>query len=181
MESASERLHPGFIAAGYAAVCLIASILLYNQHVQHMRELQEEMSSRIPQYHPQNDWLLGVLIGSLFLFPTFLLISVIRQSETAYTTYARILLALSITEPACALLIVLTGVFGLTNDFILKLCMYRLLASPAVFVGLLVSRLVTQFSRAKRMILYALGIEATAFVAGLVFFAFMLKALSALH
>src|ERR1043166_10242506 len=75
---------------------LVVFMLLYNQHIQRMHELNEEMSSRIPQFHPHNDWLLGLLIGGLFLLPTFVLIWMIRESEPAYTTYSRILLALSI-------------------------------------------------------------------------------------
>ena len=181
MESYSERLHPGFIAAGYAAVCLVATILLYNQHVQHVRELHEEISSGIPQFHPQNNWLLGILIGGMFLLPTFPLVWVIRESETAYTTYARVLLVLSITEPACVLLIILMVISALPSDFIVNLCLYRFLASPAVIVGLLVSRFVARFSRAKRLILYALCIEAAVFVAGVVFVGFVFKSLSALR
>jgi len=178
MESASERLHPGFIAAGYAAVALLASILIYNQHVQRVRELHEEMASRMPQFHPNNEWLVALLIGGLFLLPTFLLISVIRESETAYTLYSRALLALSVTAPLCILIFI--GGLSLGTGF-LGVCFYRFFASPSITLGLIVSRVFARFERAKRLILCALGIEMVTWIASLVFMAFVLRSLSGLH
>jgi hypothetical protein len=179
VESAEERLHPGFIIAAYAAVSLVAFILLYNQHIQRVRELNEEMSSRIPQFHPHNDWLLGLLIGGLFLLPTLALIWMIRESEPAYTTYSRILLALSITAPLGVLFFI--GSLSLGTGFLFGFCFYRFFASPSVIVGLLASRICARFSKAKRLISYALAIEAVTLVAAAVFMAYALKALSALH
>jgi hypothetical protein len=179
VESAPERLHPGFIAAGYAAVSLVAALLLYNQHVQHLRELQMMAAMGPPLFHPYSDWLLVLLIGGLFLVPTVLLVWTIRESETAYTLYSRILLLLSITLPVCLLLIPLLPLLGI--DFLSTLCVYRFYVSPAVAVGLAISWFFARFARAKRLILYALMIEVGTLVVGLVFIAFMLKALSGLH
>jgi hypothetical protein len=179
VESAPERLHPGFIAAGYAAVSLVAAILLYNQYLQHLRELQVMATMGPPLFHPYSDWLLALLIGGLFLIPTVLLVLTIRESETAYTIYSRILLLLSITLPVCLLLTPLLPVLGI--DFLFVLCLFRFYVSPAVAVGLAISWFFGRFAWAKRLIRYALMIEVGTLVVGMVFIAFMLKALSGLH
>jgi hypothetical protein len=179
VESAPERLHPGLIAAGYGAVSLVAAILLYYQHLQHLRELQVIAAMGPPSFHPFSDWLLALLIGGLFLIPTVLLVLTVRESETAYTLYSRILLLLSITLPVCLLLTSLLPLLGI--DFLFMLCLFRFYVSPAVAVGLAISWFFARFARAKRLILYALIVEVGALVVGLVFLAFILKGLSGLH
>jgi hypothetical protein len=48
------------------------------------------------------DLLLEIFICFLLLVPTVALVFVIRKSESAYTTYARVLLDLSLTAPISA-------------------------------------------------------------------------------
>jgi hypothetical protein len=120
-----------------------------------------------------------LFIGCLFFIPTFLLILVIRKSETAYTRYAQVLLGLSFTVPVC--LLGLLAVANHENSFLGEFCLYRLLASPLVIVGLVLSWLFARFSRARHLILYALGIEAGTLVIGLVVFVIASGAIRGSH
>ena len=90
--------------------------------------------------------------------PTFLLVLVIRKSETAYTWYSRILLCLSFTAPIS--LVFLIPVVNQVNGSLGEFSLYRLFASPFIIVGMVVSRLLARFDRAKRLTLYALLVEA---------------------
>jgi hypothetical protein len=48
-----------------------------------------------------------------------------------------------------------------------SLCLFRLLGSPFILVGIGISRLVARFARAKRLVSYALLIEGVTIVAAL--------------
>ena len=104
------------------------------------------------------DWMLELFIVGLFLIPTFLLVLVIRKSETAYTRYSQALLGVSLTAPICLGVLLIPAV-GQGNTFLGWFCMDRLFASPLVVVGLAVSRLLARFRRAKRLASYALLVE----------------------
>ena len=101
------------------------------------------------------DLILALFIAGMFFVPTFLLILVIRKSEAVYARYAQVLLGGSLTAPVCFALMstALTVLFG-------WLAMYRLLSSPPLIILLVPSWLLARFPRAKRLILYALLLEA---------------------
>ena len=102
--------------------------------------------------------MLEFFIGCMLLVPTLFLVLVIRNSETLYTGYSKVLIGLSLTAPICAGLLSLPAV-GQSNMLLGWICMDRLFASPLVIVGLALSRLLAPFDRAKRLTLYALAIE----------------------
>ena len=57
-----------------------------------------------------------------------------------------------------------------------EICMDRLLGSPIVIVGLVISRLLARFDRAKRLTLYALLIEVLTLALTAALLIFSLKA-----
>src|SRR5205085_12386043 len=107
------------------------------------------------------DLALEIIIGFLFLVPTIALVFVIRKSERAYTAYAKVLLGLSLTAPlSVGLMIVPFFNQWYWGDAI----MFRLFAIPMVVAILIFSRWLARFARARRLISYALLIEALTFV-----------------
>src|SRR5262249_12100151 len=107
------------------------------------------------------DLALEVIIAFLFLLPTTALVFVIRKSESAYTTYAKVLLALSVTAP---LSVVFLFIPVLNQWYWGDVIIFRLFAIPLVFALLVFSRLLARFASARRLISYALLIEALTFV-----------------
>jgi hypothetical protein len=104
------------------------------------------------------DWILEIMIGCMLLAPTFVLALVVRKSEPLSAGYSRVMLGLSLTAPISLGLVSIPAV-GQGTMLLGWICMDRLMCSPVVIVGLLVSRLVSRFDRAKRLTLYALLIE----------------------
>lgn len=150
------RAKLGTVATGYALVLAAAIVLVYGRHLQYVNHPQEgEASSGM---YAGGDWILEIFIGLLLLMPTFLLVLILRKSESLYTRYSKFLLALSLTAPLCL------GVFSIpavnqSNMLLGYVCLDRLFGSPIVIIGLAVSRLAARFDRAKRLISYALSIE----------------------
>lgn len=170
MEPFPRWVKLGTVITGYVAVVSVAAVLVHFQHMQHVSDFNAQMSGRVPQFHPFNDRMAALLISGLFLIPTFVLVLIIRESEAAFTNYSKVLLAFSITGPICALVAFPAGMLA---DFLLKLCLFRLYAIPAVIMGMVASRFIARFSRAKRLILYALSVEGGTFILGLAFFVYV--------
>ncbi len=156
MKAIPWRTPLGAVAAGYAIVVFIAAALLLGRHIQYVTHAAD--ANTYGAMFAFGDLLLGLFIGGLFLIPTLFLVLVIRKSETAYTRYSRILLGLSLTAPM-SLAVLAIPAMREGDSFLAWFSMDRLLASPIVIAGLVVSRLLTQFGRAKRLISYALLIE----------------------
>ena len=171
------RTKLGVVVACYAAVVLLSAGLLFMRHIQEARNAAEV--SAASGMWAGGDLILDLFIIALFALPTFLLMLVLRKSEEGYTIYAKALLVLSLTAPVCAL----GSITSLTHwgDGFLWPVFYRFLTSPMIIVGLMLSWFFAPFRRARRLILYALGIEGGTFIVVVVFCLFMLKSLSALH
>ena len=150
------RVQLGAVAVGYVAVLLVAAVLVYVRHMQYVNHPADVMASG--GMYAAGDLMLEFFIGGLFLIPTFLLVLVIRKSETPYTRYSQTLLGLSLTAPICLGVLLIPAV-SQGNSFLGWFCMDRLFASPFVVVGLAVSRFLARFSRAKRLASYALLLE----------------------
>ena len=103
------------------------------------------------------DLLLYIFIACLFMVPTVFLIWVTAKFEAFYTAYSKFLLGFSLSAPVCL------SVFFLgenrVGQSLINLCLYRLMWSPFILVGMGISRLVARFDRAKRFAAYALLIE----------------------
>ena len=155
MKSVSWRVQLGFVALGYAAVFAVAADLLYERHLQELRHPADVVASS--GMYAGGDALLQIFIACLFMIPTIFLLLVIARFEAFYTAYSQLLLGLSLSAPVCV------SVFFFGENHVAQgvsiFCLYRLLLSPLILVGIGVSRLVAQFDRAKRLVSYAFLIE----------------------
>lgn len=161
------KIQIALVACGYAAVLGIAAILVVSRYVQYA-----EHPADAAQYSGMwagGDLMLELFICGMLLAMTFLLVLVIYKFETAYTNYAKVVLALSVTLPASVGLIAIPAVGG-GISLVGWACLFRIFASPLVLMGIGMSRLFARFPRAKRITNYALLIE----VLTLVFMVLML-------
>ena len=138
---------------GYASVLVVAATLLYGRHLQELK-YPAESSGGMWAF---GDILLWIFIACLFMVPTFFLIWVIARFESIYKTYSQLLLGLSLSAAVCLSLVTLGQNYLVESVF--NLCLYRLLWSPFILLGIGVSRLVARFDRSKKLVSYALLIE----------------------
>src|SRR5690349_1662469 len=147
MNSIPWRAQLGIVAAGYVAVLLFSAALIYQRHMLYVNHAADAAAAG--GMYAGGDLILALFIGCLFFVPTFLLMIVIRKSESASIKYAQVLLALSLTMPFCfvGFLPAVNQGNSLLGDF----CIYRSWSSPLVIVGLVISWLFSRFPRAKRL------------------------------
>jgi len=159
MELSPSRPQLRLVAAGYAVVVVISALLIFNRYLLYVHNPQDVAAAG--GMYAGGDLLLEIFICFLFLVPTAALVFVIRKSESACTLYAKVLLGLSLTAPISAGLLIIPAVNQwYWGDAII----FRLFAIPIVVVVLIFSRWLTRFARARRLISYALLIEALTFV-----------------
>src|SRR3981081_2425060 len=152
MDQTVPRTRLFWVAGAYAAVAAVSAALICERYMAYVR-------------HPDDAAAysgMGAGGGMLLVVSFFLMIAIFKY-ETAYTTYSRILVALSLTAPASIGLMAIPAV-GQSNSVLGYVCLYRVLASPLVLLGLGMSRLFARFPKPKRMTNYALLIEALTLV-----------------
>ena len=154
MEPTPSRLQLRFVAASYAVVFAVSALLIFQRYLVYIRNPQDVAAAG--GMYAGGDLLLEIFICFLFLVPTVALVFVIRKSESAYTTYAKVLLGLSLTAPLSVVLLIIPV---LNQWYWGDACTFRLFATPLVVVLLIFSRWLTCFTRARRLISYALLIE----------------------
>jgi len=154
VEMTPSRLRLRPVAAGYAVAAILSSLLIYQRYLVYTRNPQEAAAAG--GMYACGDLILELIVAGLFLLPTAALVWMIRRSEPAYTTYAKVLLGVSLTGPASLVLMVLPV---LNQWYWGDACVFRLFAIPLIVVVLVVSRVLTNFVRARRLISYALMIE----------------------
>jgi hypothetical protein len=144
-----------FIGFAYVAVISVAAALLCARYLQELSHPADV--SAYGGMYAFGDLLLGIFIACLLMIPTIFLVRVIAGFEALSTAYSQLLVGLSLSAPVCLSLLY----FGLHHvaEGLTSLCLYRLLASPFLLVGIGVSRWVARFDRAKRLATYALLIE----------------------
>lgn len=151
----------GLVALGYAAVLGMSAILIIERYLQYVNHPDDVAASG--GMWAGGDLMLELFICGMLLVVSFFLVLVIRQSETAYTTYSKVAFALSVTAPVSVGVIAIPAV----SEGISLLgyaCMFRVFASPLVLLGIGMSRVFARFPRAKRITNYALLIEALTLV-----------------
>lgn len=170
MKPISLRTQLGLVAAGYVVVLATAAILVDIRHLLYVNHAAEAAAAG--GMYAGGDWILELMIGCMLLVPTFALALVVRKSETLSTVYSKVMLGLSLTAPVSLGALCITAV-SQGNMLLGWICLDRILCSPVAIVGLLVSRLLARFDRAKRLTLYALLIEVLTLVltVALLFFA----------
>jgi hypothetical protein len=143
----------GLVVIGYAGVLLFAAASLYGRHLLALQD-PAAASGGMAAF---GDTLLYLFLGCLFLIPTAFLIWTIAKSEALYTTYSRFLFGLSLSAPICL------GLLSLGEKYVALslswLCLFRILESPIVLVGMGMSRFAARFDRSKRFVSYALLVE----------------------
>ena len=155
MKTDSLRTQLWFVGLGYAAVFVIAAVLILARYLQeHFHRADMVAAGGMSAF---GDLLLGIFIVCLFMIPTVFLVWVMAKYESAYTTYSQLLVGLSLSAPVCLSLFVFDK--NHVAESLLIVCLCRLVGSPFVLVGIIVSRLVARFDRAKKLTLYALLIE----------------------
>jgi hypothetical protein len=157
MKSMPVRAQLRMVAGFYALVLATAALLVYWRHLQYVNH-PEDVAAFSGGMYAAGDAMLGIFIAGILLVPTFVLVLVIRKSEHLYAGYSKILLGLSVTAPICLAVLSIPAV-NRGMMVLGEICMYRLLGSPIVIVGLVVSRLLARSGQAKRLTLYALLIE----------------------
>jgi hypothetical protein len=151
MNTLSSRLQ--MTALGYAAVLVIAAVILYARHLQELLYPAEASGGM----WAAGDAMLYVFIACLFLLPTIFFFFVTAKFESFYVACSRFLLGVSLSAPVCLGSLWL-GDHRLANGF-LSFCLYRLLCSPFLLVGIGASWLAARFDRAKRLVSCALVVE----------------------
>jgi hypothetical protein len=178
MKPVPLRVQLILVAAGYAAVLAIATVMVYARHMQYVNHPEEVVASS--GMYAAGDLMLEIFIGCMLLVPTFFLVLVIRNSEALYNRYSLILLGLSLTAPLCLGVFSIPAVSQETVDrgtmLLGEICLDRLFVSPLVVVGLVFSRLLARFDRAKRLTLYALLVEVLTLVFMTALFLFSARA-----
>jgi hypothetical protein len=158
-----RRARFGMVAAGYASVVAVSSLWIVQRYLAEQRNPADFSSGMAAG----GDWFLELIIVGMLLAPTLLLAWFIRNSEPASATFAKVLLGLGISAPACAALMAIPAI-GNTNLFPASLlgsiCLYRVLAFPMTVIGLAGSAILVKCKRPRRIILYSLGIEIMTFI-----------------
>lgn len=153
MKSISWPQQLGLVGLGYAAVLVIAAILLFGRHLQELNYPADASGGM----WAVGDAFLYIFIACLFMVPTVFLIWVTAKFEAFYTAYSKFLLGLSLSAPVCL------GVLFLGENHVgqslINLCSYRLICLPFILLAMGISRMVARFDRAKRFATYALLIE----------------------
>ena len=160
MPATLSRQQVGVVVAAYAAVALISALLIFERYLVYVRNPQDVAAAG--GMYAGGDLLLEIMICFLFFAPTALLVFFIRKSESAFTTYAKILLGFSITAP---LSLALMFAPFMNQWYWGDAIVFRLFAVPFDVVVLILSRLLTRYARARRLITWAMLIEGLTFIA----------------
>ena len=166
VEASPSRLQLRLVATTYAVVVGVSALLIFRRYLVYVRNPQDVAA--YGGMYAGGDLMLEIIVLFLLLVPTAALVLVIRKSESAYTTYAKVLLGLSLTAPVSLLVVILPI---LNNQWFWgDACIFRVFAIPVVIVVLMFSRWLTRFPRARRLISYSLLTEGLTFavvIAGL--------------
>jgi hypothetical protein len=155
------RVQLGLVALCYAMVLALSAVLIVARYLQYLSHPDDVAASS--GMWAGGDLMLELFICGMLLVVSFFLVLVIRQSETAYTIYAKVVLAISVSAPVSIGVIAIPAV-GQGASLLGWACLFRVFASPLVLLGLAMSRLFARFPRTKRMTNYALLIETVTLV-----------------
>jgi hypothetical protein len=155
------RIRLILIAGAYAAVMAVSATLIFARYAAYVTHPAD-----VAAYGGMwagGDLALEVLVGGMLLVVTFLAALAIFKYEAAYTTYSKIMVALSLTFPASVGIIAISAI-SQSDSMLGWVCLFRVFASPLVLMGLGMSRAFALFPAAKRMTNYALLIEGVTLV-----------------
>lgn len=156
MNAAPSRVGLKLVASGYVAVVAISAGLIYMRYLQYARHPDDVAASG--GMWAGGDLILELFIGCMLLVPTAVLVLVIRNYESAYTTYSKVLVGVSISMPLSVGIISIPAI-GQSNSILGSVCLFRLFGAPVVLAGLVLSLLLARFRRSRRLIALAVLIE----------------------
>ena len=148
------RAKVGFIVACYAAVLAVAGMWITVRYLAEQRNPADFSSGMAAG----GDWFLELIIVGMLLVPTFFLALLIRNSEAAYTKFAKVLLGFGLAAPASLAFMAIPAI-GKGNGLLGWVCLCRVFAFPMSAVGLAGCCVLAKFKRPRRLILYSLLIE----------------------
>jgi hypothetical protein len=151
----SSRAQWWLVGLGYAAVFVIAAVLLLGRYLQELTHPADVQA--YGGMYAGGDAILGLFVVCLFMIPSVFLIWVMAKYEIAFTTYSRVLLGLSLSAPIFLCWFYLDK--NHMTESLASLFLLRLVGSPFILIGIGVSRFMARFDRAKRLTSYALLIE----------------------
>ena len=146
----------GLVACAYVSVLGLGAMLIFLRYLQYIDHPAD--AAAYSGMWAGGDLALGFIIGGMLLVVTFFLVLVIYKYGPAYTTYSKVLLAISVSLPVSIGLIAIPAV-NQGNSILGYACLYRVFASPLVLAGLGMSRAFARFAPTKRLTNYALLTE----------------------
>jgi hypothetical protein len=150
-----ERVQFYLIAFGYASILTFWALITFQRH---LVELQDPAAASASSgMWAAGDAMLGLATGFLLMVPTFFLLRILARHESAYNTYSKAALAITLTAPL-ALGLLASGTLPHAG-FLENNTLLRLLYSPFVIIILAMSRMLARFETAKRLLMYALSAE----------------------
>ncbi len=163
MKTIPWRTQLWYIAFAYAAVVVVAAGLLLQRYI--MERIHATDVAAAGGMYGFGDTILYIFVICLFMIPTFFLVRVMAGFEDLYTAYSQLLVGISLSAPVCLSLLY----FGKNHlsETLRGLCLVRFLCAPFIVVGIVVSRIVARFDRAKKLVSYALLIEGLTMVLGI--------------
>ncbi|HZC24246.1 MAG TPA: hypothetical protein VE866_12965 [Candidatus Binatia bacterium] len=150
------KIQLALVACAYAAVLGISALLIIWRIWQY--RMHPDDAAQYGGMWAGGDLALEFFICGMLLAVTFVLVLVIYKHETAYTHYAKAVLAISVTLPLSIGVIAISAI-GQGESLLGWACLFRVFASPLVLAGIGMSRLFARFPAAKRITNYALLIE----------------------
>lgn len=155
-----SRLQLRVVLLGYVAVLLLSAALVFWRYLQYVMYASEvDASGGMWAF---GDLMLELFIAGLFLIPTLLLAFFARKSETASIKYSQALVGIAVTAPISIGAFFIPAIAQADSGLLWAfgwLCEGRVSVSPVFLAGLIASRLLVRFKRAKRLIVYGLLIE----------------------
>lgn len=147
------RVQLALIGCGYLVVLAYGAVLQYTRYLAALQD---------PAYSSGGMWAFGdeMLAWWIFLLamgPTFLLLLVIRQDETAYVRLAKVLFWFSLTGPICLAVAVLGNLLHHGN--LVDPLVWRSWRAPFVLMVIAMSRILAKPNAAKRLLTRAALIE----------------------
>ena len=156
MEQAVPRARLYWIAGAYAATLAVSAALIFARYIAYVTHPAD-----VAAYGGMwagGDLALEVIIIGMLLVVTFFVALAIFKYEAAYTTYSKVMVALSLTLPASVGFIAIPAV-SQSNSLLGWAALYRVFAAPMMLMGFGMSRMLARFPKAKSLTNYALLIE----------------------
>jgi hypothetical protein len=156
------RVRMGFVVASCAAVLALAAMLITRRYLAEQRDPATFSGGMAAG----GDWFLELLLVALLFIPTFFVALLIRNSEAAYTRFAKVLFGFGLAAPVSLVLMAIPAIGqtkNLLGSTLGSLCLYRIFAFPMSVIGLAGCCVLAKFKRPRRLILYSLLVEIATF------------------